>query len=146
MKVFIVEDSLVAYENLQSMLSDISGVVIIGHAVDETGAINGIDSLMPDAVILDLNLKSGYGINVLKNIKELHAAIKVIVFTNHANEFYASRCKRAGADYFFDKSFQFSRLRSTLLAISSCMVNTDAAPANAGLGLESNNQGGHIIL
>ena len=138
MKVFIVEDSLVAYENLQSMLSDIPGVVIIGHAVDEMGAINGIDSMMPDAVILDLNLKSGYGINVLKNIKEFHAAIKVMVFTNHANEFYASQCKRAGADYFFDKSFQFSRLRSALLAISSCMANTDA-------GSEADNRDGHII-
>lgn len=109
-----MEDSLVAYENLQSMLPDIPGVEIIGHAVDETGAINGIDSLMPDAVILDLNLKSGYGINVLKNIKERHAAIKVLIFTNHANEFYANRCKRSGADYFFDKSFQFSRLRSVI--------------------------------
>lgn len=145
MKVFIVEDSLVAYENLQSMLPDIPGVEIIGHAVDETGAINGIDSLMPDAVILDLNLKSGYGINVLKNVKEFHAAIKVMVFTNHANEFYANRCKHAGADYFFDKSFQFSRLRSALLEISSCMADTGAAPENAASGSETNNRTGHII-
>ena len=145
MKVFIVEDSLVAYENLQSMLPDIPGVEIIGHAVDETGAINGIDSLMPDAVILDLNLKSGYGVNVLKNTKELHATIKVVVFTNHVDEFYANQCKRAGADYFFDKSFQFSRLRSALLEMSSCMADTGAAPASAASGHETNNRTGHII-
>lgn len=61
MKVFIVEDSLVAYENLQFMLSDISGVMVVGHAVDESGALKGIDSLMPDAVILDLNLNPDMG-------------------------------------------------------------------------------------
>lgn len=141
MKVFIVEDSLVAYESLQSMLSDIPGVMIVGHAVDEPGALKGIDSLMPDVVILDLNLKSGYGINVLKNVKERHAAIKVLVFTNHTNEFYANRCKHAGADYFFDKSFQFSRVRSVLLAMSSCMTNAE----NTNPIIEANNRAKHIV-
>lgn len=141
MKVFIVEDSLVAYENLQFMLSDISGVMVVGHAVDEPGALKGIDSLMPDAVILDLNLKSGYGINVLKNVKERHAAIKVLVFTNHINEFYVNRCKHAGADYFFDKSFQFSRLRSVLLTMSSCMTNAE----NTSPIIEANNRAGYIV-
>lgn len=136
-----MEDSLVAYENLQSMLSDISGVMIVGHAVDEQDALKGIDSLMPDVVILDLNLKAGYGINVLKNVKECHAAIKVLVFTNHANEFYANRCKHAGADYFFDKSFQFSRIRSVLLTMSSCMTNTE----NTSPIIEANNRFGHIV-
>ena len=107
MKVFIVEDSEVVRKNLQTMLSGISGVAVAGHAVGEAGAIECIDSLLPDVVILDLHLQHGSGLNVLLNIKKYHAATKVIVLTNYANESYISRCRQAGADYFFDKSFQF---------------------------------------
>ncbi|MBI5439543.1 MAG: response regulator transcription factor [Nitrosomonadales bacterium] len=114
MKVFIVEDSEMVREHLQSMLSDIPGVDLVGYAVDELGAIERIDALRPDAVTLDLRLKPGSGIAVLDHIKKNHAWIKVIVLTNYVDEFYADSCKNAGADCFFDKTFQFSRVRSAL--------------------------------
>ncbi len=111
MNVFIVEDSEAMRENLRSMLSEFHDLRIVGYAADETGAIEHINSLLPDVVILDLNLQSGSGIAVLKNVKKHHAAIKVMVLTNCNDEFYVDACKRANADYFFDKSFQFMQVR-----------------------------------
>ena len=114
MKVFIVEDSEMVRKNLQTMLTAISGVAVVGHAVDEAGALEGIDALLPDAVILDLHLQQGSGFNVLANIKKHHAATKVIVLSNYANESYITRCRQDGADYFFDKSFQFMLVGAVL--------------------------------
>ena len=114
MKVFIVEDSEIVRDYLQSMLSDIPGIKLTGYAEDELGAIERINALQPDTVILDLSLQPGSGIAVLEDIKKNHAAIKVIVLTNYTDEFYANSCKKAGADCFFDKTFQFSRVRSAL--------------------------------
>jgi len=114
MNVFLVEDSATLREHLGSMLSEISGVVLIGHAEDEAGAIKCINESTPDLVILDLNLKNGSGIEVLKNIKQRHAKVKVMILTNHADEMYISRCMNAGADYFFDKSFQFMRVGAAI--------------------------------
>ena len=114
MNVFIVEDSAVMRENLQTMLSDFSNVEIVGHAADESGAIAQIEATLPDVVILDLNLESGSGINVLKNVKKHHPEIKVIVLTNYTDDHYADACKRANADYFFDKSFQFMKVHDVL--------------------------------
>jgi DNA-binding NarL/FixJ family response regulator len=114
MKVFIVEDSELMREHLEFMLSEIPGIEMVGHAVDELGAIEHIDALLPDVVILDLNLQNGSGIDVLKYTKERHATIKVMVLTNHTDEFYVNRCMNAGADYFFDKSFQFMRVRAVI--------------------------------
>lgn len=107
MKVFLVEDSAPMRERLRRMLSEIPGIALMGDAEDETGAIAGIEASAPDLVILDLSLKSGSGIEVLMNVKRNHAAIKVMVLTNHTDEKYVSRCMNAGADYFFDKSFHF---------------------------------------
>jgi len=114
MNIFIVENSGITRESLQSVLSDMPEVNVVGFAVNETGAIERIGALLPDVVILDLGLQSGSGIGVLEHVKKHHAAIKVIVFTHFTDEFHIECCKRAGADYFFDKSFQFMQLREVL--------------------------------
>ena len=114
MKIFIVEDSDIVRKHMQSMLSAIPGIEVVGYAIDEAGAIENINNLLPDVVTLDISLNPGSGIKVLENIKKQHPEIKVIVLTNYTDEFSASSCKRAGADYFFDKTFQFSRVRSAL--------------------------------
>ena len=111
MNVFIVEDSEAMRESLRSMLSEFHDVKIVGYAADETGAIEHINALLPDVVILDLNLQSGTGVAVLKNVKKHHPEIKVMVLTNCNDELYVDACKRANADYFFDKSFQFMQVR-----------------------------------
>jgi len=115
MNVFIVEDSETVREILRIMLSEFHDVRMVGHAAEEATAIEQIDALLPDVVILDLNLLSGSGIAVLKNVKKHHAGIKVMVLTNCTGEFYVDACKRANADYFFDKSFQFMQVREVFL-------------------------------
>ena len=127
MNVFIVEDSEVVRDHMQSMLSAIPGVEVVGYAVDELGAIESINKLLPDVVTLDISLKPGSGISVLETIKKQHPEIKFIVLTNYTDEFSANSCKRAGADCFFDKTFQFSRVRSALWS----WINTDQMVKNA---------------
>lgn len=114
MNVFIVENSLAIRASLQAVLSDMAEIKVVGQAANETGAIERIGVLQPDVVILDLGLQSGSGIGVLENIKEHHPRIKVIVFTHYIDESCIDRCKRAGADYFFDKTFQLMQLREIL--------------------------------
>lgn len=112
--LFMVEDSEIVREHLQSLLSDIPGIAVIGYAANEPDAIEGINALLPDVVTLDLRLQSGSGFKVLENVKKHHPEIKVIVLTNDDNRTYEESCMRAGADCFFDKSFQFSRVYSAL--------------------------------
>lgn len=114
MNLFIVEDSEVVRERIQSLLCDIPGIAVVGYAANELDAIERINTLLPEVVTLDLRLQSGSGFNVLENIKKHHPEIKVIVLTNDDNRVYEDTCMRAGADLFFDKSFQFSRVYSAL--------------------------------
>lgn len=114
MNLFIVEDSKSVRERLQSMLSDIPGIALVGYAVDELGAIERINMLLPDVVTLDLCLQHGSGVNVLKDIKKHHPEIKVIVLSNDDDRICEDRCMRAGADLFFDKTFQFTRACSAI--------------------------------
>jgi len=91
MNVFIVEDSDLMRDHLESMLSEIPGVEVIGHAVDESGAIERIDTALPDLVILDLNLPDVRGINVLAEIVGSRD-MTVIILTGetHVNEIHSA--------------------------------------------------------
>lgn len=114
MNVFVVENSAAMDEGMRSILSGIPNIEVVGHAVDELDAIEQIDALLPDAVILDLVMQSGSGISVLENIKKRHAWIKAMVLTHYSGKEYAKRCMSIGADYFFDKSFQLAQVRNVL--------------------------------
>jgi DNA-binding NarL/FixJ family response regulator len=114
MNVFIAEGSAVLCNSLQGALSGISGINVVGHAVNEAAAIERIDALLPDAVILGIGLQSGTGIGVLKDIKKHHAEIKVLMLANYAEEVYVDHCLCAGADYFFDISSQFMQFSKVL--------------------------------
>ncbi len=114
MKVFIVEDTAIMLENLRSVLSGIPGVAVIGHATDSAEAVERIEMMLPDFVILDISLRNGAAVGVLEKLKKNRPGIRVMVLSDCTDEFYFNRCMRAGADYFFDKTFQLTRIRTAL--------------------------------
>jgi len=108
-KVFIADDSNDVVERLARVLNEVDGLELIGQAADVPEATQRIRRLHPDVVILDLQMPSGSGINMLEAIKKEQPRIKVIVFTNFPYPQYRNKCLNAGADFFLDKS-DFNRI------------------------------------
>ena len=113
-KVFIVDDSAFLRERLITMLSELKGIEIIGQAKGPLEAIEALTKLKPDAVILDIRMPGGNGIEVLKNIKNGENPPLVIMFTNYPYPQYRKKCMDGGADFFFDKSAEFEKLSAVL--------------------------------
>ncbi len=109
-KVFIADDSLVVREHLVTMLDELTGIEIVGQAENVAEAISAIRILEPDAVILDIRMPGGSGIDVLQNIKQDDSAVLVIVLTNYPYPVYRQKCLQAGADFFLDKSTEFDQI------------------------------------
>lgn len=112
MDVFISDDSPVVRVRLANMIEDIQGINLIGEANNVQESIRKIEELKPDAVILDIRMPGGSGLDVLKKIKENqdnHHPI-IIVLTNYPYPQYRKKCLEAGADYFFDKSNEFHKV------------------------------------
>jgi DNA-binding NarL/FixJ family response regulator len=107
MKILVVDDSAAVRERIVKLLRDIDGVADVVEAGDATLAVDLARSLRPDFVILDLNLAGQSGLEILPSLKALLRAPTVLVLTNHSDDAYEQRCRRLGADYFFDKSRQF---------------------------------------
>lgn len=116
LRVLLVEDSAIARARMIEALEEHAVATIVGTAETEEEALAGIFSLKPDAVILDLQLREGSGLNVLRRLKLFPAGPrpKVIVFTSYVNPDMRYYVERQGAHYFVDKSLEWSHLEQLL--------------------------------
>jgi DNA-binding NarL/FixJ family response regulator len=114
MNLFIVEDSIPVRDRLVRTLEGLAGLDIVGTAEDVPAAIDGLTNCPPDALILDLQLPSGSGLQVLRAVRERLPRMRVIVMTNFAAEPYRKAAMAAGAEIFLDKSAEFARVRDIL--------------------------------
>jgi len=114
MRVFIVDDSSVIVERLTRLLSEVPGVEFVGHATDVPQAVQRVLEILPDALVLDLHMPGGSGLDVLRAIRPVQPSLRVLVFTNYPQEEYRQECMAAGADYFLDKSTEFEKIPSIL--------------------------------
>lgn len=110
MKVFIADDSKPLRERLVEMLVELPGIEVVGQADNAKSAMQLIQTLKVDAIILDIRMPGGNGIELLKEIKQKHPSILVIMFTNYPYDQYRKRCMDLGADFFFEKSTEFEKL------------------------------------
>lgn len=109
--VFLVEDSLAIRARLAATIRGIAGAELVGEAGTVGGAIEGIRSTHPGAVILDLQLEDGSGLDVLRAVRPSAPAMHVAVLTNYATDQHRRACIDAGAEFFLDKSSEFPLVR-----------------------------------
>jgi DNA-binding NarL/FixJ family response regulator len=106
LKTYIVEDSPLIRDNLVAALEELVPVEVVGTADDEATAVNWLAraEIECDLVIIDIFLKRGSGLNVLKAAPPRNAQRKLVVLTNYATADIRHRCLALGADRVFDKS------------------------------------------
>lgn len=114
-EVFIVDDSEQIRERLIALLTESAQIHIAGQAGDTREALEAIQRLKPDTVILDIRLPGGSGIELLKIIKERFPGITVIMLTNFDYAQYRQQCRRLGADYFLNKTMEFEKIVDTVM-------------------------------
>ena len=109
--VYLVEDSPAIRARLATTIRGIEGARLVGEAGTVGEAIEGIQSTRPGAVILDLQLEDGSGLDVLRAVYPSAPALHVAVLTNYATDQHRRACMDAGAEFFLDKSSDFPRIR-----------------------------------
>jgi two-component system LytT family response regulator len=128
--ILIVDDSRLARQELRTLLAAIAGVECIGEADDVPAAREAISRLSPDVVLLDIQMPSGTGFDVLDG---LDPAPQVIFTT--AYDQYALRGFEANALDYLLKPVQVERLEAALArarparaegrADARCMLRAD---------------------
>lgn len=107
--VFLADDSRLIRERVAALLTA-AQMVVVGEASTPAGSIDGILSVRPHVVVLDVQLDGGTGLEVLRALRSAAPEISVIVFSNNASPAYRKRYLSHGAAGFLDKSIEFDQL------------------------------------
>lgn len=112
LKAFIVEDSAVIRENLIAALEELAPIQVVGTAIDEPGAVSWLANAGQecDLVIIDIFLKTGSGLGVLRAANEMKRPLSLVVLSNYATPDMRRKCLELGASRVFDKSNEIDAL------------------------------------
>lgn len=112
LNTYIVEDSPIIRENLIATLEELVPVHVVGTAEDESTAVRwlGEPGHPVDLVIVDIFLKRGSGLGVLRAVRAQLQRYRLVVLSNHATPDMRRKCRALGADRVCDKSNEIEAL------------------------------------
>ena len=114
MRIMLVDDSEQVLEELSNIVESIEGLRVVGRAQSEKEAIKIFRIHQPEVICLDIRLKKGNGINILRIVKNERPSTIVLMLTNYPYPQFKKKCEQLGANYFFDKSTELSKAVNTL--------------------------------
>ncbi|MGQ9637781.1 MAG: response regulator [Thermodesulfobacteriota bacterium] len=117
-KIVLAEDHTILREGLKSLLSSSQDFEVIGEASDGREAIQGVEKLKPDLILIDLSMPRMNGMEAIREIRRLSKEVKIIVLTVHKSEEYILATFKAGADGYVLKDSTHEEL---LIAIKSVL-------------------------
>ena len=118
-KVVIAEDHTILREGLRALLSASADFEIVGEAEDGRSAIQCVEKVKPDLVLMDLSMPRMNGMEALREIKKLRPETKVLALTVHKAEEYVLAALAAGADGYVLKDATHTEL---VMAIKSVLM------------------------
>ncbi|MBI5380547.1 MAG: response regulator transcription factor [Opitutae bacterium] len=95
--MLVAEDHPVVREGLAALLEREGGFTLTGRAANGREVRAQIERQPPQVLVLDLMLQAEDGLALIKDLAAFAPALRIVVFSLHAEDVYAERCLRAGA-------------------------------------------------
>ncbi|WP_312707090.1 LytTR family DNA-binding domain-containing protein [Stenotrophomonas sp.] len=124
LRVLVVDDARLARLELRTLLAGIEGVQWVGDADDVPAAREALARLHPDLVLLDVQMPTGSGFDVLEGIE----ALPLVVFVTAYDHYAVRAFERDALDYLV-KPVDATRLQSAVARAQARLARVDAAAA-----------------
>lgn len=96
-RILVVDDHPLLRDGLVKLLGAQAEIECCGEADNVADAKHLVETLQPDLMLLDLRLKSGDSLDLIKSMKVEQPALKMLVVSQHDEMVFAERALRAGA-------------------------------------------------
>ncbi len=109
-RILLIDDHPIMRQALANVLNQQATLVVCGEASDPQEALAAAERLQPDLALVDLSLRGGDGIELLKDLRVRQPQILTMVLSMHDEALYAERTLRAGARGYVMKQEKMDRL------------------------------------
>ena len=102
-RVLLVEDHTIVCKGIRSLLEGKEEIEIVGEAKNGKEAIEKVEKLIPDVVLMDIAMPILNGMEATRQIKKQFPEVKVLVLSMYNNEEYIMNCLKFGALGYMNK-------------------------------------------
>ncbi len=102
-RILIVDDHPLIRRGLRELISVEPDLQVCGEAVEAPEAMVLVDRLQPQLVLIDISLKRGHGLELIRQIRARNPSVKMLVVSMHDESLFAERALRAGASGYVNK-------------------------------------------
>src|SRR5436190_24131361 len=96
-RVLLVDDHPILRKGLAQLINLEADMMVCGEAEDSAKAFDAAGTLTPDIAVIDVSLKGGNGIELIKNLKARYPDLPTLVLSMYDEALYAERALRAGS-------------------------------------------------
>ena len=96
-RVVLVDDHPILRKGLAQLINLEADMMVCGEAEDGPKAFEAAGTLTPDIAVIDVSLKGGNGIELIKNLKARYPDLPTLVLSMYDESLYAERALRAGS-------------------------------------------------
>ncbi len=118
-RIFIADSHSLFREGLRALLDAEPGLEVVGEAEDGIEAIQKVDTLKPDIIIINSTLPKMSGSSIIKRIRKQTPGQKILVLTEHEGEEQIAEALHLGVNGYCLKQASRAEL---LLAIQTIMA------------------------
>jgi ABC exporter DevB family membrane fusion protein len=97
-RILLVDDQFIIRQGLQAILQSKPKLKVVGTASDGNSAIEQVETLKPDVVLMDIEMPEMNGITATHRICQQFPQTKVLVLSSHENPKYVAQALNAGAE------------------------------------------------
>jgi DNA-binding NarL/FixJ family response regulator len=116
-RVLVADDQRVVRDGLATLLGLLPGIDVVGAAADGDEAIELVDRLSPDIVLMDLRMPRCDGVEATRRIRESHPQTEVVVLTTYTDDRSVIDALRAGARGFLTKDASAEEIGQAIEAV-----------------------------
>jgi two-component system response regulator NreC len=95
--IFLADDHTIVRQGLAKLLEVEPNFRVVGEAENGREAVNKVEELKPNIVIMDIAMPLLNGIEATRQIKKIHSQTKVIILSMHSHDRYISELFSLGA-------------------------------------------------
>src|SRR5437763_10484036 len=132
-RLLIIDDHEMVREGLKAMLVSEPDFAIVGDVSNAEQALELIERLRPDVVLLDIRLPGVSGIEICRTVAERYPEIAVIILTTFTDETLVAQCIQAGARGFIVNDIERFDLKRAIRAVARGEAAIDPKAAVAVL-------------
>jgi DNA-binding NarL/FixJ family response regulator len=129
-KVFVVDDHPIVRQGLALLINRKQDLVVCGEAEDAQSAMQSVNAVRPDIMVVDISLSGPDGLDLLKDVRMRHPDLPVLILSMHDESIYAERALRAGAQGYIMKQEATEKVLVALRRILSHEIYVSERIAN----------------